>query len=148
MKAQCNLRVERVGGLVRQLTTKAVDPALAPGHRLGRPATRVLAAAPTKEAEIEMFEAATRTQTSTEEVAHSAPGTSGRIVLEGEDELRSTWEHRLWVGATTGLLAGTFANGLSHVTGPADAAWAAGAAFLAYVLSDLGTGIYHWAVDK
>ena len=79
----------------------------------------------------------------------AAASTSGRrVVLESEDELRSTWEHRAWVGTTTALLAATLASGLTHVEGAGGAASAAAALGAAYVLSDLGTAVYHWGVDK
>ena len=78
----------------------------------------------------------------------SDSSSSGRIVLETPEELKSTLEHKLWVSGTTTLLAGTFVNGLAQLDGPADAAAAAVAIALAYVLSDLGTGIYHWGVDN
>lgn len=73
---------------------------------------------------------------------------SGRIVLESPDELKSTMEHRLWVAGTSGLLSLTFINGLAHITDTSDSISAAVALFAAYVMSDFGTGVYHWAVDK
>jgi ubiquitin-conjugating enzyme E2 variant len=71
-----------------------------------------------------------------------------RVVLESDDELKSTWEQRAWVGAATLFMAGTMANGLAHVEDAGGALAAAAALGAAYVLSDLGTGIYHWGVDK
>ncbi len=77
------------------------------------------------------------------------PSFSGRrVVLESEEELRSTWEHRFWVGGTTALLVATLANGLVHVSGFDDVVGVVLAGMAAYVLSDLGTGIYHWGVDN
>lgn len=75
-------------------------------------------------------------------------GSAGRVVLESADELRSTWEHRAWVGGTTLLLAATVVEGVSRVDGAGGAATVAAAAAAAYVLSDLGTGVFHWAVDN
>ena len=75
-------------------------------------------------------------------------GPSGRVVLESRDELTSTLEHRLWVGATFALMGTTLGVGLVQVHDGGDAAGAAVAFFLGYLLSDLGTGVYHWAVDK
>jgi hypothetical protein len=46
------------------------------------------------------------------------------------------------------LMAAALAVGAGHVTGLGDAAAAAGALLVAYVLADLGTGIYHWGVDN
>ncbi|GKB62628.1 fatty acid desaturase 4, chloroplastic-like protein [Tanacetum coccineum] len=65
-----------------------------------------------------------------------------------DPSLKSTWEHRLWV--TTGCtmvsiclascITGSFK---SHI-------WLEPilAAFVGYILADLATGIYHWAVDN
>lgn len=73
---------------------------------------------------------------------------SRRLVLESEDELRSTGEHRFWVGLTTALLGGTLVNGLIHINGMEDAVWGIASFLLAYSLADLGTGVYHWGVDN
>lgn len=72
----------------------------------------------------------------------------GRVVLESEEELRSTWEHRAWVGTANLLLATLAYQGLAGIEGPGDAAAVALAFAGAYVFSDLGTGIFHWAVDN
>ena len=80
--------------------------------------------------------------------AGASASTSGRIVLESPEELRSTWQHRAWVASGTSLMAATLGVGLAHIQGPGDAV-AAGAALLsAYLLADLGTAVYHWLVDN
>jgi hypothetical protein len=88
--------------------------------------------------------------------AYFGPGASatraatptGRVLLESAAELRSTAEHRSWVALTTGLLGAAAAAGLARVDSPAEAAGVTAAALGAYVFSDLGTGVYHWAVDN
>jgi ubiquitin-conjugating enzyme E2 variant len=72
----------------------------------------------------------------------------GRVVLESEEELKSTWEHRALVGSSICLMAATFYSGLSHADGLLDYASFAIGTVAAYFLSDLGTGIYHWGVDN
>ena len=72
--------------------------------------------------------------------ALSAAAAKGRVVLESEDELRSNWEHRGWVGGATLLMAATLAQGLGQVDGAGDVAAVGAAALAAYALSDLGTG--------
>lgn len=67
-----------------------------------------------------------------------------RVVLESEDELRSTWEHRAWVAGATALMASTLAQGLAQVDGPGSAAAAGAAAVAAYFMADVGTAFYHW----
>ena len=69
---------------------------------------------------------------------------TGRVVLESEDELKSTLEHRAWVYGGTALMAATLAQGLAHVSGPGDAVAAGAAALAAYFLADVGTAFYHW----
>jgi hypothetical protein len=80
--------------------------------------------------------------------AAAAAAPTGRVLLESAAELRSTAEHRAWVALTTGLLGAAAAAGLARVDSPAEAAGVAAAALGAYVFSDLGTGVYHWAVDN
>lgn len=76
--------------------------------------------------------------------AAQAPRPTGRVVLESEEELKSTWEHRAWVYGGTALMAATLAQGLSHINGPGEAAAAGAAALAAYFLADVGTAFYHW----
>ena len=76
------------------------------------------------------------------------PVTSKKIVLESEEELKSTWEHRAWVGGSTLLMTATFFNGLSHADGLVDYFSLGFGTAMAYLLADLGTGIYHWGVDN
>lgn len=59
--------------------------------------------------------------------------TSGRVVLESADELKSTWEHRVWVGGTSLLLGGVLASGLAQVHDGGSAAVAVASALAAYV---------------
>ena len=69
-------------------------------------------------------------------------------MLESEDELRSTGEHRIIVGTATVLMLGTFASGVSNLTSIGDYLGLGAGVVLAWVLSDLGSGIYHWSVDN
>lgn len=80
-------------------------------------------------------------------VVAAAPATR-RVVLESPEELRSTWEHRAWVGAATGLMAATLVEGVSQLEGVGGALEAGAALFAAYVLADLGTAFYHFFVDN
>ncbi|KAG7671734.1 putative Fatty acid desaturase 4, chloroplastic [Nannochloris sp. 'desiccata'] len=74
---------------------------------------------------------------------------SGRVVLESEDELKSTWEQRAWVGGATALMGATFINGANHVHGDwGVAVQCAAAMYFAWSLGDLGSGLYHWGVDN
>lgn len=113
--------------------------ARARASRLQRPAAPAAVAAPEREA----------VQAPAAQAPAAPPaGPSGRVVLESRDELTSTMEHRLWVGTTFALMGTTLGVGLGQVHDGGDAAGAAVAFFLGYVLSDLGTGVYHWAVDN
>lgn len=74
--------------------------------------------------------------------------TMGRVILETDEELKSTWVHRAWVGTTTTLLGCAFMHGILEIKTLDDAAVALLSASAAYILSDLGTAVYHWAVDN
>jgi ubiquitin-conjugating enzyme E2 variant len=88
--------------------------------------------------------------TSTSTTAPTQQPKKGRskFVIDENENLKSTTEHRLWTYGCMALMAGTFAQGINHVQGPEDALGVAAALAAAYVLSDLGTGIYHWFVDN
>lgn len=75
------------------------------------------------------------------------PGSSKWVIDESEN-LKSTWEHRAWTWGCLGLLAASLGSAASGVHDASDVACAASALAAAYVLSDLGTGIYHWSVDN
>ncbi|GLC70720.1 hypothetical protein PLESTF_001026300 [Pleodorina starrii] len=77
----------------------------------------------------------------------SAHGSSKFVVDENEN-LKSTPEMRAWTGVSMALIGATLAQAMGQVTGPGDMAVFGGAVLLAYVLSDLGTGVYHWGVDN
>ncbi|VVB11392.1 unnamed protein product [Arabis nemorensis] len=68
--------------------------------------------------------------------------------LSSDPTLQSTWTHRFWVatGCTTVLVS--FAK--SIIGGFASHLWLepALAGFSGYMLADLGSGVYHWAVDN
>lgn len=95
----------------------------------------------------------------------TASKSTGRIVLESEEELRSTPTHRAIVYGCSGLLAALALHGLADIHTPADGVATALGVVAAYLLAgtrvdnrvqqlshhactDLGTGIYHWSVDN
>jgi len=69
-------------------------------------------------------------------------------VIDENELLASTMEHRLWTYGGMGLMAAILAQAVTHIHGPGDAAGVVAALMASYVLSDLGTGIYHWGVDN
>lgn len=77
----------------------------------------------------------------------SKPGSSKWVIDENE-LLKSTLEHRLWTFGCMGLLSVNLLGAASEVHGVGDAGTAVLAVFAAYVLSDLGTAVYHWGVDN
>jgi hypothetical protein len=97
-------------------------------------------AAPVREAETRTLSQQASAAVASAAAASVAAAATGRIVLESEDELRSTWEHRGWVGGATLLMAATLAQGLGQVDSVGDVAVVGAAAMAAYGLSDLGTG--------
>jgi hypothetical protein len=81
------------------------------------------------------------------EVPQRARGGSKWVIDENE-VLHSTLEHKAWTYGCMALLAGGLAEAASNVHSAQDAAVVGGAVFAAYVLSDLGTAVFHHAVDN
>eukprot|EP00197_Chlamydomonas_leiostraca_P000013 CAMPEP_0202885424 /NCGR_PEP_ID=MMETSP1391-20130828/41651_1 /ASSEMBLY_ACC=CAM_ASM_000867 /TAXON_ID=1034604 /ORGANISM="Chlamydomonas leiostraca, Strain SAG 11-49" /LENGTH=314 /DNA_ID=CAMNT_0049568669 /DNA_START=754 /DNA_END=1698 /DNA_ORIENTATION=+ len=73
---------------------------------------------------------------------------SSKFVIDENENLKSTAEHRFWTFLPMGLMGATLAQGIAGVHDLADGASVAAALFAAYALSDLGTAIYHWGVDN
>ena len=72
------------------------------------------------------------------------------MVVESEEELKSTWEQRGWVALTSSLLLGTLWQGTTHIPhGDLVEGFKCSAAlYMAWSLSDVGSGVYHWGVDN
>lgn len=93
-------------------------------------------------------------------VATSTGGGSSKWVIDPNEQLSSTDEHRLWTYGPMAVMIGTYALAWAHASSDAQAAGGSffdciSAAFpllfataSAYVLSDLGTAVYHWFVDN
>ncbi|XP_062196612.1 fatty acid desaturase 4, chloroplastic-like [Phragmites australis] len=65
------------------------------------------------------------------------------------DELRSTWPQRAWTLAGSAAILSSMSTSASLVAaGSSSAAEPLAAAFAAYSLADLATGVYHWFVDN
>ncbi|AAB60765.1 F19K23.12 gene product [Arabidopsis thaliana] len=62
--------------------------------------------------------------------------------------LQSTWTHRLWVAAGSTTIFASFAK--SIIGGFGSHLWLqpALACYAGYVFADLGSGVYHWAIDN
>lgn len=74
---------------------------------------------------------------------------SSKWVIDENELLTSTAEHRAWTFGAMGVMGAALAVAASHVDGGAGGLLSAASAVLAaYVLSDLGTGVYHWGVDN
>ncbi|URE42676.1 Kua-ubiquitin conjugating enzyme hybrid localization domain [Musa troglodytarum] len=70
------------------------------------------------------------------------------VAIHDPSSLRSTWSHRAWVA--TGF-ASVFSSLAKSVAAAADSGSVVEpllAAYVGYILADLGTGIYHWAIDN
>lgn len=76
------------------------------------------------------------------------PRGSSKWVIDDKEVLHSTSEHRAWTYGCMTLLGASLAVAASHVQDMHDASVFAGAVFAAYVLSDLGTAVFHHAVDN
>jgi ubiquitin-conjugating enzyme E2 variant len=85
---------------------------------------------------------------STSAAAGSAKKGASKWVIDESENLKSTMEHRLWTYGCLSILGASIAGAAADIHSPGDAATVLGAVFAAYVLSDLGTAVYHWAVDN
>lgn len=78
----------------------------------------------------------------------SQPLGKSKWAIDESEVLKSNLEHRLWTFGSMAIMAAT----LYHATAQAGTVleWTTigVSLFAAYVLSDLGTGIYHWSVDN
>eukprot|EP00198_Chlamydomonas_reinhardtii_P006583 XP_001695919.1 low CO2-induced protein [Chlamydomonas reinhardtii] len=91
----------------------------------------------------------TGAQASTSEPATAPPKThSSKFVVDENENLKSTPEMRAWTWVSISMMGATFAEALNKVNGFDDAVSLGAAVFLAYVMADLGTGVYHWGVDN
>jgi len=78
----------------------------------------------------------------------SEPKYKSKWVIDENENLRSSWEHRAWTLGPMSLMAALMYQGISSAAEPSDWAAITAALFASYILSDLGTGIYHWSVDN
>jgi hypothetical protein len=83
------------------------------------------------------------------EASTSAPSTGkSKWAIDESELLTSTDYHRAWTYGPIAIMGATFAHGVATANGPGDSASIVAAVAAAYVLSDFGTGIYHWSVDN
>ena len=111
--------------------------------------TRAAEAASANAASLEETYARSDAMGATTSAVLPATGKSKWAIDESEN-LRSTLEHRLWTFGSVALMAGSTAQAAHQAQALGPAGWVGMAAALlaSYVLSDLGTGIYHWSVDN
>ncbi|XP_073003375.1 fatty acid desaturase 4, chloroplastic-like [Typha latifolia] len=62
--------------------------------------------------------------------------------------LRSTWQHRAWVAAGSAAVLSSLSNSLSIAADTGSFLEPLLAAYLGYLVADLATGVYHWAIDN
>ncbi|KAG1665443.1 hypothetical protein FOA52_005785 [Chlamydomonas sp. UWO 241] len=83
------------------------------------------------------------------EASTSAPASGkSKWVINESELLSSTNYHRAWTYGPMAIMGATFAHSVATADGLGDYASIVVALVAAYVLSDLGTGIYHWSVDN
>lgn len=87
----------------------------------------------------------TATSASSSTTSPALPKTgSSKWVIDPNENLKSTLEHRLWTYGCMGLLTGGLLSAAADVHDLSNAGTALGAVIAAYILSDLGTAVYHW----
>jgi ubiquitin-conjugating enzyme E2 variant len=121
------------------LLTEEPETAAAPAYS----SPEIAEAAAAAERALSSASASTSASTS----AAAKKGASKWVIDESEN-LKSTLEHRLWTYGCLSILGTSIAGAAADIHSPGDAATVLGAVFAAYVLSDLGTAVYHWAVDN
>ncbi|GIL52588.1 hypothetical protein Vafri_8410 [Volvox africanus] len=78
----------------------------------------------------------------------SGSGSGSKWVIDENENLKSTPEMQAWTWVSIAMIAATLQQATKQVEGPEDLVVFGAAVMLAYILSDLGTGIYHWGVDN
>ncbi|XP_010448181.1 PREDICTED: fatty acid desaturase 4, chloroplastic-like [Camelina sativa] len=68
--------------------------------------------------------------------------------LSNDPTLKSTWNHRLWVAAGCTTLFVSLAKSVTGGIGSHLWLEPALAGYAGYILADLGSGVYHWAIDN
>ncbi|PIA27483.1 hypothetical protein AQUCO_07700035v1 [Aquilegia coerulea] len=74
---------------------------------------------------------------------------SGRSpIIDDESTLQSTWTHRAWVASGCTSVFVSLAKSIVNSTDANLLLEPVLAGLLGYVLADLGSGVYHWAIDN
>jgi len=71
-----------------------------------------------------------------------------KFVIDENEIMKSLPEHRFFTFGSMALMGATLAEAMYQADGLGDWAGVGASVFMAYILSDLGTGIYHWGVDN
>ncbi|KAG2501530.1 hypothetical protein HYH03_000037 [Edaphochlamys debaryana] len=80
--------------------------------------------------------------------AAAAKAGASKFVVDENENLKATPEQKAWTWVSMAMMGTTFMNATQQIEGPGDVVAFGAAVFAAYVLADLGTGIYHWGVDN
>ncbi|KAM7498865.1 hypothetical protein LguiA_023279 [Lonicera macranthoides] len=70
-----------------------------------------------------------------------------RPVLD-DQILQSSWSHKAWLTTGCTTVLATLANSITNATGSQMWLEPILASLVGYVLADLGSGVYHWAIDN
>lgn len=75
---------------------------------------------------------------------------SSKWSIDPNEVMSSTIEHRVWTYGGMSVMGGLFFQAVSAANDLGPEGWVtiSISALAAYVLADLGTGIYHWSVDN
>ncbi|WIA34721.1 hypothetical protein OEZ86_013032 [Tetradesmus obliquus] len=123
------------------LLTEEPETAAAPASSTAYSSAEIAEAAAAAERALSSASASTS-------AAAGAKKGSSKWVIDEKENLKSTTEHRLVTYGCLSMLGASIAGAAADIHSPGDVATVLGATFAAYVLSDLGTAVYHWAVDN
>ncbi|KAJ8477751.1 hypothetical protein OPV22_021478 [Ensete ventricosum] len=70
------------------------------------------------------------------------------VAIDDPSSLRSTWSHRAWVATGFASVLTSLAKSVAAAADSGSVVEPLLAAYVGYILADLGTGIYHWAIDN
>ncbi|WOL04551.1 fatty acid desaturase 4, chloroplastic-like [Canna indica] len=70
------------------------------------------------------------------------------IAIDDPSSLRSTWSHRAWVATGFASVLTSLAKSVAAAADSGSFVEPLLAAYVGYVLADLGSGVFHWAIDN
>ncbi|EFJ49416.1 hypothetical protein VOLCADRAFT_89823 [Volvox carteri f. nagariensis] len=126
----------------------AATPAATDLPELRPQGATVLDAEPSTSSPSSSISATTISTTGSGSSSSKSAVSGSKWIIDENENLKSTPEMRAWTWVSIAMIAATLQQATKQVESVEDMVVFGGAVLLAYILSDLGTGIYHWGVDN